>query len=686
MTRPTAKAAIATLLALAAPALAQLDQTSGCLYLTGSSLCPGFEGSYVAVENQTAAYPFFSRVYDMQDFDRLGLQYINSVGSTKLDDIMGCNNADSTVIRYERTVLCGVWTSSPGSLACIQYYQGPTAVLPKQVCATTCDQNRQSMQDIASNSTLCGRDRTGGARDNEIANDYAACTAGASTNTATCVSGDMNEHNCGFASSSSQVCTFCSTTPEKCCTEPSFDISGLCGLDATALSSSAAANTATASADASRPSTASKGLSGGAIAGIVVGVVGGIALIAFLAFCFWRRKRNNTKANGRLLASPEEKNHGTGWGKSTPDTPAQNSPEIRGGTISEGPIERSHTNTTLPAGAAAATGAGALAATNVGHAAHTGVPAATNFSSAPPPSGAPATGNVASHPSVAGYSLGVGARDNEPHAIGTPGVGSVGHVSGTHATGSSHGHGGALAGAAAAGAAAAGVGALAANKQRRDAPSPPTKRNFSPPAPTNAPHQSLPQAQPSITPTADAFPHVPSSPPRPLPAPPTNTSPRSPQSAYTHTPTSPPQTSPPRGPSSISAPKAALAAAPLIGAASQPAPAVPASSSAANMAGVGAGASAAAAASAAAGADTTRLPRLELPKGSGVWIEEGSRVVAQHPYNAALVDELSLVPGMLLIVHEIYDDGWARGVVDAGGDPNQVGRIGQFPTVCVAKA
>lgn len=104
------------------------------------------------------------------------------------------------------------------------------------------------------------------------------------------------------------------------------------------------------------------------------------------------------------------------------------------------------------------------------------------------------------------------------------------------------------------------------------------------------------------------------------------------------------------------------------------------------MAGVGAGASAAAAASAVAGADTTRLPRLELPQGSGVWIQEGSQVIAQHPYNAALVDELTLVPGMILTVYEIYDDGWARGVVSAGGDPNQIGRVGQFPVVCVTKA
>lgn len=102
---------------------------------------------------------------------------------------------------------------------------GPQAVIPKQVCATTCEENRQSLQDIASNSTLCGRDRTGGDRDNQIATDYAACTAGASTAAATCVSGDMNEHNCGFANSSTQVCSFCSTSPGNCCTEREFHLS-----------------------------------------------------------------------------------------------------------------------------------------------------------------------------------------------------------------------------------------------------------------------------------------------------------------------------------------------------------------------------------------------------------------------------------------------------------------------------
>ncbi len=96
------------------------------LYVYLPSFAPltfSVEGSYVAVSNLTDTYSFFSRVYDTQDFDRYGLQYINNIAETKLADTMGCNNADSTVIRYERTVLCGIWTSSAGALACNQYYR-----------------------------------------------------------------------------------------------------------------------------------------------------------------------------------------------------------------------------------------------------------------------------------------------------------------------------------------------------------------------------------------------------------------------------------------------------------------------------------------------------------------------------------------------------------------------------------
>ncbi|KAH7115861.1 hypothetical protein B0J11DRAFT_112509 [Dendryphion nanum] len=59
--------------------------------------------------------------------------------------------------------------------------------------------------------------------------------------------------------------------------------------------SQTATNSPTSTALTSQTPEPSSGLSGGAIGGIVVGVVGGLALLAGLAFFFWRRgKKNNT--------------------------------------------------------------------------------------------------------------------------------------------------------------------------------------------------------------------------------------------------------------------------------------------------------------------------------------------------------------------------------------------------------
>jgi hypothetical protein len=54
---------------------------------------------------------------------------------------------------------------------------------------------------------------------------------------------------------------------------------------------------------------------------------------------------------------------------------------------------------------------------------------------------------------------------------------------------------------------------------------------------------------------------------------------------------------------------------------------------------------------------------------------QGSKVVAIHPYEATLDDELSLVPGQTFVMLKSFDDGWALGLMD--------GKQGAFPLVCV---
>ncbi|KAJ9109134.1 hypothetical protein QFC21_000462 [Naganishia friedmannii] len=64
-----------------------------------------------------------------------------------------------------------------------------------------------------------------------------------------------------------------------------------------------------------------------------------------------------------------------------------------------------------------------------------------------------------------------------------------------------------------------------------------------------------------------------------------------------------------------------------------------------------------------------------------------SAVTVLWPYTAALADELTLVPGMRLVVLRIYDDAWVTGqILDCAADPTQNGKEGAFPVVCVTQA
>lgn len=134
-------------------------------------------------------------------------------------------------------------------------------------------------------------------------NSYVQCTDWttlASANTSVCVLGQTNEGNCGFAGSTSQLCSFCdpaTATPASCCYNSRTNL-GTCGYVLPALasvsssmvpaSSALAASVSSSSAAAASAGinalNARSGLSGGQIAGIVVGSVLGALLVSALVF------------------------------------------------------------------------------------------------------------------------------------------------------------------------------------------------------------------------------------------------------------------------------------------------------------------------------------------------------------------------------------------------------------------
>ena len=89
------------------------------------------------------------------------------------------------------------------------------------VCQSTCLAYSASERSIV-NSTYCpGPGPTDGSRQARLLKDYVDCTAWttlATNNTETCVQGIENEGNCGFGTSTAQLCGYCrGDNPDSCC-------------------------------------------------------------------------------------------------------------------------------------------------------------------------------------------------------------------------------------------------------------------------------------------------------------------------------------------------------------------------------------------------------------------------------------------------------------------------------------
>jgi len=313
---------------------------NGCLRLLGSVACPGFQYAYLSPSNLSNAFPFFSSVSSVSTFDVAALNYFTNPDqfeTTKFLDQLGCSNASSAVIRYERTVLCSMWVNEKWSEQCLANYNGTTAATSqKMVCQDTCLTYSASEKAITNSSTYCpGPDLTNGNRSYQLNKDFVDCTDWttlATNETGSCVAGDDNESNCGYGSSVAQLCDLCrASEPEDCCYTASTDIS-VCGYSlpvranitsSTSSSSSPSSTGSLQSGAATAAALNSNALSKGQIAGIAVGsVIGGLLLLALLAFlalfCIRRRrsnKRNSTQSYpAGSMAQTSQSGHGHGFG------------------------------------------------------------------------------------------------------------------------------------------------------------------------------------------------------------------------------------------------------------------------------------------------------------------------------------------------------------------------------------
>ena len=81
--------------------------------------------AYISPANLTNAFPFFGSVTDVASFDAGAFGYFSDAAefqTTKFVKELGCSNATSAVIRWERTVLCSMWVNEVWSAQCLAFY------------------------------------------------------------------------------------------------------------------------------------------------------------------------------------------------------------------------------------------------------------------------------------------------------------------------------------------------------------------------------------------------------------------------------------------------------------------------------------------------------------------------------------------------------------------------------------
>ncbi|KAF3915257.1 hypothetical protein ABW20_dc0110623 [Dactylellina cionopaga] len=292
-----------TALRLAFAAVLSAASTSAiCISLSGSRLCPAFNGSSVSTDSY-GNFPFLAFVSNTEDFDTKFETYISDqYAQSKYQDLLGCvglNFSDTSDLyaRFTTSILCNRMVQD-GQQTCVKD-NGETQAL----CADSCAQFAISEQIITSDPMLCNSTRSEDQTE-QIRSDFSICGLPKASLSGNCIPAIENESkNCGYNNNLPGLCAYCgSSSPnstDSCCYN--VDLSRCIGVRLTPTTSLpplftttvTAVPTGTSGGASSSSGSNNNGLSGGAIAGIAIGAIAVLALLALLALCLLRRKRKD---------------------------------------------------------------------------------------------------------------------------------------------------------------------------------------------------------------------------------------------------------------------------------------------------------------------------------------------------------------------------------------------------------
>ncbi|EWC47975.1 hypothetical protein DRE_02857 [Drechslerella stenobrocha 248] len=296
-----------TVLRLAAAAVLSAASTSAiCISLSGSRMCPAFNGSFVSTDS-SGLFPFLAFVANANDFDSKFATYItDQYAQSKYQDLLGCQslnltNTANVYARFTTSVLCNrMVQDSHGSCSSSG---GSTAAL----CADSCAQFATSEQIIVSDPGICNSTRPD--KLDQVRSDFTICALPADSLSGRCIPAVDNESkNCGYNDNLPGLCSYCgSSSPnatDTCCYN--VNLTECAGVRLPPTASLPPLFTTTVTATASSVNTGAEEtavplpanrLSGGAIAGITIGGIAALALLLLAILCLARKKRQQPPPN-----------------------------------------------------------------------------------------------------------------------------------------------------------------------------------------------------------------------------------------------------------------------------------------------------------------------------------------------------------------------------------------------------
>ncbi|CAG8633625.1 17127_t:CDS:2 [Dentiscutata erythropus] len=199
-----------------------------CLSLSRSIHCPSFANysisSQIITTSDITGQPFswLSNASDITQFDSLLESYVNNgYAQWRYKQTLNCSNFTSTSMyaRYTYTMICSELVEYPPSKQCSLTNGGRQV---RNICNSTCTSHVSSVLTIAYSPNICSPPNNPALQSLVNLIKWCSNDTNVDSNNNTCISGDLNEPNCGFGQDVNSFCQYCQNRGDNCCTQSSL--------------------------------------------------------------------------------------------------------------------------------------------------------------------------------------------------------------------------------------------------------------------------------------------------------------------------------------------------------------------------------------------------------------------------------------------------------------------------------